>query len=176
MWYNHSCMTLFLSGGWLLFSGLGSTVVEWPSRAHTAPHCRVLPLRQCWVRDNQNDVSREKTGRGPSPAEWTQGGPHRAEPANLLVSRSSGLHRCTSHPVAPPTPGFHPGREEACSWVSGTWSWAEMHCLLDGTPAICLGWIRRIEASNVWHASVLISPRAPCLQPRPGFLHLEISC
>ena len=51
-----------------------------------------------------------------------------------------------------------------------------MHCPLDGTPAICLGWTRRTEASDVWHASVLISPKAPCPQPRPGFLHLEIPC
>ena len=82
-----------------------------PPRTHTVSHCWVLARRQCWVRDNQNDVSQERTGRGPSLAEWTRGGPRGAEPADLLVSRSSGLHRCTSHPAAPPTLGFWGGKK-----------------------------------------------------------------
>ena len=156
-------MTLFLSGGLLLFSGLGSTVVECPPRTHTVSQCRGLARRQCWVRDSQNDVSRERTGQGPSLAEWTWGGPREAELAELLVSRASGLHRCTSHPAAPPTLGFWGGI--LGFWVSGIRSWAEMHCPLDGTCVICLGWTRRTEASNVQHASVLVSPRA--LVPSP---------
>ena len=93
-----------------------------------------------------------------------------SRPPGLKVKWVAQVHQ----PPSSPAHTWVPGMEEVCFWVSSTWSWAEMHCPLDGTPAICLGWTRRTEASDVWHASVLISPRAPCPQPRPGFLCLEI--
>lgn len=92
--------------------------------------CRVLARRQRWVRDNQNDVSRKRTGRRPSLAEWTRGSPRGAEPADLLVSRSSGLHRCTSHPAARP----HLGSGEGKSVFLGF-----RHPEL-GRDALSLGW------------------------------------
>lgn len=115
-------------------------------------------------------------GQGGVPP-WQNGHGEAPVGQSQLTSWSQGQVGCTGAPATQrPAHTWVLGREKACFWVSGIRSWAEMHCPLDGTPAICLEWTRRTEASNVRRASVLVSPRTPCPQPRPGFLRLEIPC